>query len=297
MTAFDFIIDALLVSLVLLLPLFRWLNHRRPKAGVLIAQELEVTLHMAFVTARQSRYETISLEQLLLALLDNPRAADVLRTCTVDLEALRADVSQIVRNSTPIAPGTESVAPMASPEFHRVLQRAITRVMALRRSLAQRPGAPKGLPWLLAILRTSRRPRAVDGADLLVALLEESGVPALGVLQRHGVTRFAVTSAIAHGARVTDPGDIHPLQGGDATQVAIVLENDDFTPMEFVVEVLQEQLGLTRESAVRVMLQVHHDGRGIAGRFPADVATEKVERLRAAAFQAGHPIRGRLEAG
>ena len=251
---------------------------------------------MAFVAARKLRYEAISLEQLLLALLDNPRAADALRACAVDVEAMRADVSQIVRDSTSVAPGTDSVEPAASPEFQRVLQRAIARVMALRRSPGQRPNAPKSPSWVPPILRKSIGRPAVDGADVLAALLEEPAGPAVDELERHGVTRLAVTSAIAHGTTGTDPFTILQVRVDDAASLAIVLENDDFTPMEFVVEVLQEHLGLTLESAVRVMLQVHHEGRAIAGRFPVDVAAEKAERLRAAASQAGHPFRCIVEA-
>ncbi len=296
MIALGFIIGALIVGLILYLPFFLWFRFHRPKASGLVARDLEVSLHMAFVVARKLRYEAISLEQLLLALLDNPRAADVLHACAVDVEAMRADVSQIVRDSTSVAPGTDSVEPAASPEFQRVLQRAIARVMALRRSPGQRPNAPRSPSWVPSILRKSIGRPAVDGADVLAALLEEPAGPAVDELQRHGVTRSAVTSAIAHGTTGTDPVTILQVRVDDAASLAIVLENDDFTPMEFVVEVLQEHLDLTLESAVRVMLQVHHEGRAIAGRFPVDVAAEKVERLRAAASQAGHPFRCIVEA-
>lgn len=295
MIALDFIIGALIVGLVLYLPFFLWFRFRRQKASGLIALDLEVSLHMTFVAARKLRYETISLEQLLLALLDNPRAADVLRSCAVDIEALRSDVSQIVRDSTSVAPGTDSVEPAASPEFQRVLQRAIARVMALRRSPGQRPNAPKGTSWVPSFLQKSIGRPTVDGADVLASLLEEPAGSAVDELQRHGATRLAVTSVIAHGTTGTDPVTMRQLQGDDAASMAIVLENDDFTPMEFVVEVLQEHLGLPLESAVRVMLQVHHEGRAIAGRFPVDVATEKAERLRAAANQAGYPFRCLVE--
>ena len=297
MIALGFIIGALIVGLVLYLPFFLWFRFHRPKARGLVALDLEVSLHMAFVAARKLRYETISLEQLLLALLDNPRAADVLRGCAVDVEAMRAGVSQIVRDSTSVAPGTDSVEPVVTPEFQRVLQRAIARVMALRRSPGQRPNVPRSHPLVSSILRKWISRPAVDGADLLAALLEEPAGPAVDELQRHGVTRSAVTSVIAHGTTGTDPVTMLQLRVDDAALMAIVLENDDFTPMEFVVEVLQEHLGLALESAVRVMLQVHHEGRAIAGRFPADVAAEKVERLRAAASQAGHPFRCLVEVG
>jgi ATP-dependent Clp protease adapter protein ClpS len=295
MIALSFIIGALIVGLVLYVPFFLWFRFRRPKASGLVALNLQVSLHMAFVAARKLRYETISLEQLLLALLDNPRAADVLRACAVDVEAMRADVSQIVRDSTPVAPGTDSVEPAVSSEFQRVLQRAIARVMALRRSPGQRPNAPRSPSWVPLILRKSIGRPAVDGADILAALLEEPAGPAVDELQRHGVTRLAVTTVIAHGTTGTDPVTMIQLQVDDAASMVIVLENDDFTPMEFVVGVLQEHLGLALESAVRVMLQVHHDGRAIAGRFPVAVAAEKAERLRAAASQAGHPFRCLVE--
>lgn len=296
MDAIGIIIGALTVGLVLYLPFFLRFRAHTQKASGLIALDLEVSLHMTFVAARKRRYEVISLEQLLLALLDNPRAADVLRGCAVDIEVMRANVSQIVRDSTSVAPGTDSVEPMASPEFQRVLQRAIARVMALRRSPGQRPNAPRSTSWLPFFLKKLIDRPAIDGADLLASLLEEPAGPAVNELQRHGVTRLAVTSVIAHGTMGIDPVTMLQLHVDDAASMAIVLENDDFTPMEFVVGVLQEHLELPLESAVRVMLQVHHEGRAIAGRFPVDVAAEKAERLRVAASQAGHPFRCLLEA-
>ncbi|KQU81095.1 MULTISPECIES: ATP-dependent Clp protease adaptor ClpS [unclassified Rhizobacter] len=296
MIALGFIIGALAVGLVLYLPFFLWFRFRRPNARGMVALDVEVSLHMAFVAARKLRYETISLEQLLLALLDNPRAADVLRSCAVDIEAIRADISAIVRDSSPVAPGTGAVEPAASPELQRVLQRAIARVLALRRSPGQRPNASKATSWVPAFLRKSAGRPAVDGRDVLAALLEEPEGGAVEELQRHGVTRLTVTRVIAHGITGTDPDATSPLQVDGTASMAIVLENDDFTPMEFVVEVLQEHLGLARESAVRVMLQVHHEGRAIAGRFPVDVSMDKAERLRAAARQAGHPFRCVVEA-
>ncbi|HEX5682775.1 MAG TPA: Clp protease N-terminal domain-containing protein [Ideonella sp.] len=105
MVVLSFIIGTLVVGLVLYLPFFLWFRSRCEKTSGLIALDLEVSLHMIFVAARRQRYETISLEQLLLALLDNPRAPDVLRSCTIDIEAMRAGVSAIVRDSTPVVPG------------------------------------------------------------------------------------------------------------------------------------------------------------------------------------------------
>ena len=296
MIALGFIIGALIVGIVLYLPFFLWFRFRRPEASGIVAPDMQVSLHMAFVAARKLRYETISLEQLLLALLDNPHAADVLRGCRVDVEVMRADVAQIVRDSSSVAPGTAPVEPAASPEFQRVLQRAIARVMALRRSPGQRPNMLRRRSLISSLLRKSIGRPAVDGADVLAALLEEPSCPALNCLQQHSVTRLAVTSVIAHGATCTDPVMMNQVLVDDASSMAIVLENDDFTPMEFVVEALRDHLGLSLESAVRVMLEVHQKGRAVATRLPVDVAAEKADLLRAAASRAGHPFRCVVEA-
>src|SRR5579872_1041932 len=69
--------------------------------GSMIAQELEVSLHMAFVEARQARHEFITVEHLLLALLDNPSAAEVLRACAGNIEDLRKTLTIFIGDNTP----------------------------------------------------------------------------------------------------------------------------------------------------------------------------------------------------
>ncbi|MBU6504042.1 MAG: ATP-dependent Clp protease adapter ClpS [Betaproteobacteria bacterium] len=75
----------------------------------------------------------------------------------------------------------------------------------------------------------------------------------------------------------------------------VVLLNDDFTPMEFVVQVLQQFFALEREAATRVMLQVHTEGRGVCGVYPRDVAATKVERVISYARQHQHPLQCVME--
>jgi ATP-dependent Clp protease adaptor protein ClpS len=76
----------------------------------------------------------------------------------------------------------------------------------------------------------------------------------------------------------------------------VVLLNDDYTPMEFVVMVLQEYFQLDLESATLIMLKIHHEGRGVCGVYTKDVATTKVELVLAAARRGGHPLQCILEA-
>lgn len=70
----------------------------------------------------------------------------------------------------------------------------------------------------------------------------------------------------------------------------VVMLNDDFTPMEFVVVVIQEFFNKDRETATQIMLKIHLDGRGVCGVYSRDVAATKVDQVMDAARQAGHPL-------
>ncbi|HXD06275.1 MAG TPA: ATP-dependent Clp protease adapter ClpS [Burkholderiaceae bacterium] len=76
----------------------------------------------------------------------------------------------------------------------------------------------------------------------------------------------------------------------------VVMLNDDYTPMEFVVMVLQEFFQRDRETATQIMLTIHHEGRGICGVYTKDVAATKVELVLAAAKRSGHPLQCIMEA-
>ena len=76
----------------------------------------------------------------------------------------------------------------------------------------------------------------------------------------------------------------------------VVLLNDDFTPMEFVVMVLQQYFKRDLETATHIMLKIHHEGRGVCGVYTKDVAATKVELVLAAARRAGHPLQCIMEA-
>ena len=76
----------------------------------------------------------------------------------------------------------------------------------------------------------------------------------------------------------------------------VVLLNDDYTPMEFVVMVLQQYFKRDLEAATLIMLKIHHEGRGVCGVYTKDVAATKVELVLAAARRAGHPLQCIMEA-
>ena len=70
----------------------------------------------------------------------------------------------------------------------------------------------------------------------------------------------------------------------------VVLLNDDFTPMEFVVQVIQEYFSKDRETATQIMLKIHLEGKGVCGVYSRDVASTKVDQVLQAARSAGHPL-------
>ncbi|MES2932917.1 MAG: ATP-dependent Clp protease ATP-binding subunit ClpA [Pseudomonadota bacterium] len=144
----------------------------------MIAQELEVSLHMAFVEARQARHEFITVEHLLLALLDNPSAAEVLRACAVNIEDLRKTLANFVADNTPTVPGTSDVDTQPTLGFQRVIQRAIMHVQS-----------------------ASNGKKEVTGANVLVAIFGEKDSHAVYYLHQQGVTRLDVVNFISHGVR------------------------------------------------------------------------------------------------
>lgn len=227
--------------------------------GGAISRELEVLLHMAFADARQRRHETITVEHLLLALLDDPSSAEVLRACGADLDALRADlVGEVAK--TPAVPSDREVDPQPTHGFQTVLQRAILKVQATGKE--------------------------VTGRDLLVALFGEKSSQALRGLERHGVGRLGVVSYIAHGAA----GKSQPANLGDATEVQVVLYNDDYTPMEFVARVLHEFFRMDAEDAKETMLEVHREGVAVCGLYSREDGLALVEQVMAFARESGHPL-------
>ena len=81
-----------------------------------------------------------------------------------------------------------------------------------------------------------------------------------------------------------------PLKTKPPQMYQVVLLNDDYTPMEFVVAVIQEFFNKDRETATQIMLKIHMDGKGVCGVFSKDVAATKVDRVMEAASKSGHPL-------
>jgi len=174
----------------------------------MIAQELEVSLHMAFVEARQKRHEFITVEHLLLALLDNPSAAEVLKACAANIEELRRELTNFINEHTPKVENVEEVDTQPTLGFQRVIQRAILHVQ-------------------------SSGKKEVTGANVLVAIFGEKDSHAVYFLQRQKISRLDVVNFISHGIAKTPQqgaapqsrGETEQEQEQDAAQAGGALEN------------------------------------------------------------------------
>ena len=140
----------------------------------MLSKELEVTLNMAFKEAREQRHEFMTVEHLLLALLDNPTAAKVLRACGADLNALRRQLIEFIRESSPLLPDDEDRDTQPTLGFQRVLQRAVFHVQ-------------------------SSGKKEVNGANVLVAIFGERESHAVYLLNQQNIARLDVVNCISHG--------------------------------------------------------------------------------------------------
>nr|WP_253904554.1 ATP-dependent Clp protease ATP-binding subunit ClpA [Bordetella trematum] len=140
---------------------------------------------MAFVEARSARHEFITVEHLLLSLLDNASAVEVLRACGANLDELRGHLRQFVSENTPVIPSGAEVDTQPTLGFQRVIQRAIMHVSA--------GGSAK---------------KPVTGANVLVAIYGEKDSHAVYYLQQQGVTRLDVVNFLSHG--ITKQGQDEP---------------------------------------------------------------------------------------
>jgi ATP-dependent Clp protease ATP-binding subunit ClpA len=149
----------------------------------MLNKELEFTLNTAFKAAREKRHEFMTVEHLLLALLDNPTAASVLRACGVDLNSLSRQLAEFIRENTPLLPSNDTRDTQPTLGFNRVLQRAVFHVQ-------------------------SSGKKEVNGANVLVAIFGEQESHAVYLLNQHDVARLDVVNYISHGiSKVSEEQD------------------------------------------------------------------------------------------
>ncbi len=142
----------------------------------MLNKELEFTLNLAFKEAREKRHEFMTVEHLLLALTENPAAAEVLRSCGADLVKLTKELLDFISDNTPILPEDDDRDTQPTLGFQRVLQRAVFHVQS-----------------------SGKKEAEVTGANVLVAIFGEQESHAVYLLGQHDVARLDVVNYIAHG--------------------------------------------------------------------------------------------------
>ncbi len=177
----------------------------------MLSKELEFSINLAFREARDRRHEFMTIEHLLLALLDNPAAAEVLRACGAQMDALKRDLQIFIRDNTPILKADDPRETQPTLGFQRVLQRAVLHVQ-------------------------SSGNREVTGANVLVALFGEQESQAVYFLKQQEISRLDVVNFISHGISKIgeEPQDAPQNQGEEPA------ENQNAKPLDNFASNLNE---------------------------------------------------------
>ena len=141
----------------------------------MLSLELQSTLRLVVTLAKQRSHEYLTVEHLLLALLDNENAIEALVACAVNVEQLDKDLTQYIEEHTPSVDINEDYSPQPTRSFDRILQRAIFHVQSVANT------------------------RLVEGSDLLVSMFSEHDTYAVYLLKKQGVTRLELTQYLSHG--------------------------------------------------------------------------------------------------
>ncbi len=230
----------------------------------MIAQELEISLHNAFVEARKKRHEYITVEHLLLALLSNGSAADVLRGCKANVDDLRDHLTKHIDQHTPTLAADREFDTQPTLGFQRVLQAAILQVQSARKT-------------------------GVTGADVLAAMFGEKDSHALYFLKQQGIERVDVLRYISHGVSES-PGTLADSIDVEGVRQVILFRNGAASA-EFAAQILEDFLMMDQEEAADVIKELDRSGKAVCGLYPRETAEFVVEQICAYARKHGHALR------
>ncbi|HEY5733959.1 MAG TPA: Clp protease N-terminal domain-containing protein, partial [Gammaproteobacteria bacterium] len=184
----------------------------------MLNKELEESLNEIFRQAYERNHEFITLEHLLLALLDNRQSADVLRGCGANIEALRNELEQFIEETTPQLPESSGLETQPTNAFQRVLQRAVFHVQSQGRD-------------------------EVTAINVLVALFGEKDSQAVYLLGKQDISRLDVVSYISHGM-VLDSDNFSEQTGGEAEDEEQEEDSQSTSPLGKYATNLNEQAAL-----------------------------------------------------
>jgi ATP-dependent Clp protease ATP-binding subunit ClpA len=177
----------------------------------MLSKELEFSLNMAFRDAREKRHEFMTVEHLLLSLLDNPNAQNALIACAANIERLKKDLELFIEESTPLLPEENKKETQPTLGFQRVLQRAIFQAQASEQ-------------------------QEVSGANVLVAIFNEQESHAVYLLHQQNIARIDIVSYISHGDDITDQE-----QPNESSQDQSAVEDHNQDPLQLYTTNLNDK--------------------------------------------------------
>ncbi|WP_020507253.1 ATP-dependent Clp protease ATP-binding subunit ClpA [Lamprocystis purpurea] len=180
----------------------------------MLSKELEFTLNRAFKEAREKHHEYMTVEHMLLSLLDNPAAVKVLRACGADPERLRREITAFIDETTPLIPVHEERDTQPTLGFQRVLQRAVFHVQSAGK-------------------------KEVTGANVLVALFSEQDSQAVYLLNQQDISRLDVVNYISHGISKV-PGETAEDESQGEVEEARGEEREGASPLDSFATNLNE---------------------------------------------------------
>ncbi|PKH69274.1 ATP-dependent Clp protease ATP-binding subunit ClpA [Psychrobacter sp. 4Dc] len=155
----------------------------------MLSRHLEVSLRLAMTLARQKSHEYLTVEHLLLALLENTHAANTLTACNANVSALRTELEVYINKHTPTIDADTEQSPQPTQSFDRILQRAIFHVQSIGGG------------------------RLVEGSDILVSMFSEHDTYAVYLLKKQGISRLELTQYLSHGQDKEEPSESRDSAG------------------------------------------------------------------------------------
>ena len=157
----------------------------------MLSRHLEVSLRLAMTLARQKSHEYLTVEHLLLALLENTHAANTLTACNANVSTLRTELEAYINKHTPTVDVDTEQSPQPTQSFDRILQRAIFHVQSIGGG------------------------RLVEGSDILVSMFSEHDTYAVYLLKKQGISRLELTQYLSHGQDKDEPSEPRASMTGE----------------------------------------------------------------------------------
>lgn len=263
----------------------------------------EDLLHDVFTSAREKKRNVITIEGVLAFLIEAPPVSQFLSTqLQADaIGALRGELHNVLLKE--FAAERAALAPLERQWSYRAKTwtKSLLRVClpsgvkAIDQWVYDEPEVSVEFEHVLVkALARVIRVRNLHALDFVLSIIENSQGAASALLHRHGISRFHLVCFLAHGAR---PGRVYskldfPDEKGE---VCVFLLNDDYSPVKFVVEVLETIFFMSTEEANATAMEIHKNGRAACGHFPFSIANEKLLLVEKLAFARQHPLRASLE--